>query len=351
MASSPQRPRLSGLDFARFAAFVGMVIVNFKIVMGAEGGDGWLSVATVALEGRAAATFVILAGVGLGLAALRGDINRTVGVTVKRAIFLLVLGLVNMLIFDADILHFYAIYFLLGVLLLPLSTRALAVSIVLIVFCSVAMMLLLDYDTGWNWNDYSYDGFWTPAGFVRHLFFNGWHPVIPWLGFLLYGVILSRLSLGEKTTQMRMIVGGSLAVALAEITSRLSQPTLAAIHPELIHLATTAPLPPMPLYIVSGIGVATAVIGLCLRSAAWLDRNGVLAIVTPAGRQTLTLYVAHIVVGMGSLELLGMIGGQTIHTAILTSTVFCLMTVVYAYYWSRSFKYGPIETLMRRIAG
>ncbi len=31
--------RIEGLDLARFFAFVGMVIVNFKIVMGA-GGDG-----------------------------------------------------------------------------------------------------------------------------------------------------------------------------------------------------------------------------------------------------------------------------------------------------------------------
>ena len=39
--------------------------------------------------------------------------------------FLLVLGLLNMLIFDADILHYYAFYFFFGVLLLPLGNRAL----------------------------------------------------------------------------------------------------------------------------------------------------------------------------------------------------------------------------------
>ena len=59
--------RLEGLDLARFLAFVGMVIVNFKIAMGAETGDGVLNLLTIALEGRAAATFVVLAGIGLGL--------------------------------------------------------------------------------------------------------------------------------------------------------------------------------------------------------------------------------------------------------------------------------------------
>ena len=83
---------------------------------------------------------------------------------------------------------------------------ATAVSIVVVVLSSVAMMLLLDYETGWNWSDYSYHGFWTPTGFVRNLFFNGWHPVFPWLGFLLFGIILSRLSLaGSSGTRSEVV--------------------------------------------------------------------------------------------------------------------------------------------------
>ncbi len=119
--------RLEGLDLARFVAFVGMVIVKFKLAMGANDDDSALSLLTVVLEGRAAATFIVLAGIGLGLAALRSDYNQTVSVTLKRAAFLLVLGLLNSLIFDADILHYYAFYFLFGVLLLPLQSRWLVV--------------------------------------------------------------------------------------------------------------------------------------------------------------------------------------------------------------------------------
>ena len=66
------RGRLDGLDLARYVAFVGMVIVNFKIAMGAESDGGYLSLITSALEGRAAATFVVLAGIGLGLSGLKG---------------------------------------------------------------------------------------------------------------------------------------------------------------------------------------------------------------------------------------------------------------------------------------
>ena len=66
--------RLDGLDLARFLAFVGMVIVNFKIAMGADKTNGGvLGQFTEALEGRAAATFVVLSGIGLGLAAVRSE--------------------------------------------------------------------------------------------------------------------------------------------------------------------------------------------------------------------------------------------------------------------------------------
>ena len=88
-----------------------MVIVNFKVVTGAgdsgnagADADGALGILVGALEGRAAATFVVLAGVGLGLAGLR-DINRTKAVTLRRSIFLLVVGLANALVFEADIIH------------------------------------------------------------------------------------------------------------------------------------------------------------------------------------------------------------------------------------------------------
>lgn len=344
------RTRLHGLDLARYIAFVGMVIVNFKIAMGAEGGDGLLSLLTSALEGRAAATFVALAGLGLGLAGLKG-ISQTISVTIKRALFLLVIGLLNMTIFDADILHYYAFYFLFGILLLGLSSRSLFRIVLGLNLLFVIMVLTLDYDAGWNWDDYAYTGFWTPTGFVRNLFFNGWHPVIPWLGFLLFGIILSRISLAERVTQIRLMAGGAVALGLAELLSAFLMPQMALIDTELVSLVTTEPVPPMPLYMLAGIGAACIVVGVCLLIAERSAAMGVLRIFIPAGRQTLTLYIAHILIGMGTLEALGMLSGQTLAQAVWASLLFCVAATVYALIWSRWFKRGPIEALMRRVAG
>ncbi len=351
MTNSQVSVRLDGLDLARFVALAGMVVVNFKIVMGAENDGGALGLLSGALEGRAAATFVVLAGIGLGLSAIRGDHAQTVAVTVKRAVFLLVLGLLNSLVFDADILHYYAFYFLLGVSLLRFKSRSLMVAIVLLNVVFVLMVFVFDYDTGWNWDDYSYADFWTPTGFVRNLFFNGWHPVIPWLGFLLLGCLLSRMSLSHVSTQKRLILFGMVAFVVAEVGSMLLAGPLNSLDPELVVFVTTKPVPPMPLYMIAGSGVAAVVIGLCLRYSEFFDRSGILKLVTPAGRQTLTLYIAHILVGMGTLEALGMLGNQSISRAVAAALIFCLVTVLYALIWSKFFRRGPIEAAMRKIAG
>ncbi len=346
----PKVDRLDGLDLARYVAFVGMVIVNFKIAMGAENDGGLLSMLTTALEGRAAATFVVLAGIGLGLAGIR-RLDQTIYVTIKRALFLLMIGLLNMTIFDADILHYYAFYFLFGVLLLPLNNRMLFGILVGLNIAFAVMILTLNYDAGWNWDNYTYSGFSTPIGFLRNLFFNGWHPVIPWLGFLLFGIILSRVSLTKRATQLKLIVGGAIAFVAAEGLSLLLKARLASIDPELAGLATTEPVPPMPLYTLAGLGAACVVVGVCLLISQRLKTIGVLRLLVPAGRQTLTLYIAHILVGMGTLEALGMLGGQTVRQAVGASLLFCFAATIYALIWARWFKRGPIEAAMRKIAG
>lgn len=344
--------RLDGLDVARFLAFVGMVIVNFKIVMGAQSVTGsLLSNFAQALEGRAAATFVVLAGIGIGLASSRSRYQQTIPATFKRALFLLVLGLLNSLIFEADIIHYYAFYFIFGMFFLTLSNNNLIYSIVAIIIIFVVMVATLNYDAGWDWENYSYSNFWTPTGFIRNLFFNGWHPVIPWLSFLLFGIWLSRLGLPKTNIQNRMIMLGALVFIANIYLSTFLINTITGSDPELKILFGTSPIPPMPLYMIAGMSMSAIIVGLCLRSSAWLRRAGILQLITPAGRQTLTLYIAHILLGMGTLQVLGLFGNQNLKIAILASIIFCTIATLYAYFWSKKFKHGPIEAIMRKVAG
>lgn len=358
ITTSPPVSRLEGLDFARFIAFVGMVLVNFRQVISgdAPADTSPLDHITVLMEGRAAATFVVLAGIGLGLASLRSELNSTILLTLKRAAFLLVLGLLNMLLFDADILHYYAFYFLFGVLLLPLNNRFLWLAIIALNILSLVLMLVLDYEAGWNWQDSSYQGFWTLEGFIRNLFFNGWHPVVPWLSYLLFGIVLSRYTLAKHSVQLFLLIAGVMSITLAETISPVLKAELIAIDRELADLATTEALPPMPLYMLAGMGAASVVISSCLLISPYLHRitlsgNTLLSWLVPAGRQTLTLYLAHIFLGMGSLEMMGLLGGQPVEITFIAAFLFCLLAVVYARLWSARFKHGPLEWLMRKVAG
>src|SRR4051812_7587006 len=60
--------RIAGYDFARALAILGMVLVHFSLVMGSDQTHPrWLAEIIELLDGRAAATFVVLAGVGISL--------------------------------------------------------------------------------------------------------------------------------------------------------------------------------------------------------------------------------------------------------------------------------------------
>jgi uncharacterized membrane protein YeiB len=64
----PSNNRILGYDLARAGAFFGMLLVNFSVLMGSGSSDpNWLDWVTGVIRGRAAATFVVLAGAGLSL--------------------------------------------------------------------------------------------------------------------------------------------------------------------------------------------------------------------------------------------------------------------------------------------
>ena len=109
-ATTPAPDRIVSSDFARAPAVFGMVIVNFNVVMAYDDdGPAWLEVFVGALEGRAAATFVILAGVGTSLMTRRERANadragarRRRRTLWRRALFLLVLGYAFMPLWPGD---------------------------------------------------------------------------------------------------------------------------------------------------------------------------------------------------------------------------------------------------------
>ena len=328
--------RLQGLDAARFLAFCGMVLVNFRIAAQVTPIDDWPSLLTNGLEGRAAALFVVLAGIGITLA------NVPPNLMLRRAAFLFVIGLANLTIFEADILHFYALYFVVAIPFVTAANQWLWRGVAAILIFSLIAQVVLDYEKGWNWDTLYYSDFWTLTGFLRHSFYNGWHPVFPWVSFLLFGMWLGRQELSCDKIHNRMIILGLSAAALSLIPGWLIQ------NPELIDLLNTTTLPPGPFYVLAGSGSATAVIGLILKIQPALAQQHIDRWFTAPGRQSLTLYVAHILLGMGTLEAIGRLDGSLTPIQIFgISLVFCIACSLYARIWNQKFKRGPLEMLMR----
>ena len=344
--------RLIGLDIARYLAFVGMVLVNFDIVMshGVQSNEGFFNEFIGQLQGRASATFVVLAGIGLGLSSFKKE-SQTVNTIVKRSIFLLILGLLNMTIFEGDILHYYAFYFLFGVFLLPFGNRALILVIGILNLVFFSMMLFIDYESGWNFEELTYSGFWTIDGFTRNLFFNGFHPVFPWLGFFLLGMLMSRVLLKKKQVQIKMISWGLIAIIFSEIMSFIISGYVIPADSELQFLFMTDSMPPMPLYFLAASGSALLIIGLCLLVSEKFKESKIYSLIAPAGTQTLTLYVLHIIVGLGFIDAIGFTGTQTSSQAFVAAIIFCILGTIFAFTWSKWFRRGIFESLMRKLTG
>lgn len=359
----PQQRRIIGLDIARAAAIVGMVIVNFTIGLGAEGnGSAWLSAFTTGLSGRAAAVFVVLAGVGASLGARRaatsGDLaqQRQARNTLwKRAGFLFVAGWLLYPIWPADILHYYGVYLTIGGFAIFASNRTLHTLTTLAVAISALFIVFADPFANWNLSDYSYTNMWTPSGFVRNLFLDGFHPVFPWVGFYVFGMWLGRTDLRSSAWRTRLIATATPVAVLSELAAYLvlgprGTPRAGITDDSWQQLFATEPLPPLPLYMTAATATAVAVIVTCIQIGLRAP-NALTAPLVATGQLALTTYVAHVIIGFGFLETIGRIENQTLPFAVGAALVFSALAVVASWLWRQRFARGPIETLMRRVAG
>ncbi len=352
-SAEPPPKRILGYDVARALAILGMVVVNFKIVMGAETGPAALRWAAGLFEGRAAAVFVVLAGVGLSLLSAKGRIHQNAQqihhdqwVLRKRALFLFGVGLLFAPIWPPDILHFYGVYLLIGSFLLAAPNRRLWWWALCFTLGFVALLLVLDYEAGWDWETLTYVDFWSVRGMLRHLFFNGFHPVFPWTSFLLVGLWLGRQDVVNPRLRRRLLVWSLLVAGVVEAFSFLLSHLFSG---DLALLWTTHPLPPTPFYIAASTATAVAVIMLCLEITMRYDNAGWLQPVVATGQLALTLYVAHVILGMGFLELLGRLENQSIQFALCAALVFWLLAMLFAHYWRKRFQRGPLEWVMRTL--
>lgn len=343
------RPRLEGVDVARALAVLGMLAVN----VGPRDAEGVTAAFFRIPHGRASLLFVLLAGVGISLLTRRA---RLPGGTLPwptllwRATLLLVGGLALQLL-DHDvtvILPTYAVLFLLAVPLVRAPDRVLLVAAGAAVVAGPLAWLTLQTATGSTFDLAPAELTDAPGEVVRTILLTGPYPVVTWLAPFLVGMWVGRQDLAARHVQRRLLVGGSVAALAAVTTSRLLVTVLGEpgerLGPD--RLVSAVAHSQMPLWLVGGAGAALAVLGAALLLVPRLSTRPLRAVVSAlgaAGRLSLTIYVAHLVV----LALLVRPGPETAAEGVVVTLLMAAAAVILAAAWTARFGQGPLERLMR----
>lgn len=364
MGVAPKPDRVIGYDVARSCAMLGMIVVHFSLVAATDRtGPAWMAFVLNLLDGRAAALFVTLAGVGVAMMARRAvasgdpaELAKVQCTLVRRGLFLLVIGFLNLTIWAGDILRVYGVSLLLISQLLRAPSRLLLRLAAAFAAGFVALMLVADFEKNWDWATLTYSNLWTPGGVVRNLFFDGFRSVFPWTGFLLYGMWLGRLDLADPRVGNRVLAVAAATAVGTEVFARGLVAYLMAHRPAGLddeavkYLFGTESMPALPLFLVAAGATATAVIAACVRlTTAWPGRGW--APLVAIGQMALTWYFAHIVVGLGTLVALGVVGTEPLPTAAGYGVLFFALAVGLSVAWKSFARHGPLEWVMRKVAG
>ncbi len=319
--------RLIGVDAVRGVALLGMMAVH---VLPDVERDGSTTLPHLVAGGRSAATFAVLAGVGLALAtggptqhrgrAARADAAATLVRALLIGIIGIALGHVGTQV--AVILPYYAVLFVLAAPLLrappgPLFAAAAAIAVGMPVLSHV---LRRDVAEPFRDNPTFHDLADRTAELLVVLVLTGYYPAFAWAAYICTGLAVGRLRLHRTRVAGAIALGGAaLAVATALASDILLRSGgLAAIaetqrkDPDFLReaitrtqygvtdtdtwwwLAVRAPHSATPFDLLHTTGTALALLGLLLLLARPRFGQALLRPVAAAGSMPLTLYTAHV---------------------------------------------------------
>lgn len=331
--------RLVGIDLARCLALLAMMATH---LLDERDPDGTLSASAWLFSGRASALFALLAGVSLALMSgrtrpLRGRARarRSAGLAVRA----LLVALIGLALGEVDsgiavILTHYGLLLLMGLLVLGLGARALAVlAAAWVVLGPVVAQVLRPELPPRGFASPSFEQLAEPGRLLSELLFTGYYPMASWFAYLLAGMALGRLDLAglrRRVLAALALAGGALAVATTWLSHRLTEreDVLSALLPGVTArrgpevaatrlreqvegglfgqtpvegpwqwLLVVAPHSTTPFDLAQTIGSAVLVVALCLLLVRLLPGPAVdgVAVAAGAGAATLSLYSLHVV--------------------------------------------------------
>ena len=363
--------RVDAIDLARGVALLGMMFAHL--------GPRWIGenppVGQMLSSGRAAPLFAMLAGVALSLVHRRDPHGAgSVRATCIRGLVLVVLGLSLGSLDDMPVYVILAFYGLMIVVALPfrgLSSRVLLVAGLVWAVVVPVLLLWLQIAHGPVISDQAeLSDALPPWRLLVELVVWGAYPAGVWFAYVLVGLGIGRLDLRELRTAVRITAGGAvllattLAIGLVGIAREAFGETgvqgwrLLFVHGDYPYapahwheLWLVGEHTSRPLNVLSAIGSALLVIGLCALVVRMPWARLVLTPVRAAGAMTLTLYTIHVLVtwrlaihaadSPDPSAQLDSYGDWAVQVVVL-----CALATV----WQRYLGRGPLESLVRLVS-
>ena len=351
--------RLRGPDVVRAVALIGVVVMNFHgyLILRRRTTDnaanGWLDQLFDPWDGplstRFAATFVLVAGVGITLLTRRtlGDPIRVTQMRwrlIRRGVLLYAVGLVLDEIWLGTIIVYYGVMFVLAAGIFTWRSRWI---VTLGVATAVGATAIRSWRFERNRNDHDTSWLSSPGegsvrGDVFDVFVNGTHPLLPWFALLCAGIVLGRI-LAAPWWRSAAIGGGLVLVAVPWMLTALPATPLQEV------MLSTDPLDRSIVYVASALGTALIAYG----AIDWLAERFPSATdpLRRAGQLTLSLYIAHILVFNLVVDWLGWVEPAGTEAALLFATLFWAAAIVVGTWWQRRFRRGPAEYVYRAFGG
>ena len=313
------------------------------------------------LTTRFAATFVLIAGIGVSLftqrarvSNIRADIQHARIVLLRRGALLYFVGYFVQWVWPGTILFYYGAYFMIAAAIFTWSSKKLiclcAASIVTAAGLSWWRASQLIEGNNTRWLSPSPN---TPRNLLIRTFLDYTHPVFPWIAFFIAGILLGRHIHHLSKIRLRLMFVAVLMMLATHGANFVFTPSIKVSDRDSIvtKLLSTEPLDRGILFSLGTL--ATAIVALCLVSlVVELKPKSLLAkFLARAGRMTLSVYLLHVVFFNLIVHRLHWVSATGLDTALALSLSFYVVALVLASWWNKYFGLGPAERAYRIFGG
>ncbi len=279
-------------------------------------------------------------------------------IVMRRSGFLFIIGLVLCLWWPADILHFYGGYMSIAMLLLFVPKRWYIIAAVIAIFSWHVLLMIIPFESGWDFTSLQYTDFWTVTSFLRNTFYNGWNPVFPWVAYFLLGMYLGRLNWFDKAVKLQVLISSVIVyVCIQGLNYMALQP---GFNESLAFYITADYLPPTIPFMLGTASYGSILLVIMMWLGEKAGNTKMARWLASTGQMTLSHYILSLTMGMlvfavvVSKSYTGkvMIGEPVNPLCILSyAIIYFSMSVLFSVLWKRKFNHGPFEMLMRKVSG